>query len=151
MAKNEQLKMAVEEIKVRLGMTQAEIARKLKLNPTYFSSVINGKYPFSPKLATGISKHFYINLTPDEESDESEMLKHETLAEQNNLYDNMQNNRYRLVPQYNMDARGGFGANDEIDTKEYVVDYIPFKDAKESDICIPVSGNSMSPVYTPGT
>jgi phage repressor protein C with HTH and peptisase S24 domain len=58
---------------------------------------------------------------------------------------------YRLVPQYNMDARGGFGDNDEIDTKEYVVDYVPFKDAKESDICIPVSGNSMSPVYAPGT
>lgn len=58
---------------------------------------------------------------------------------------------YRLVPMYNMDARGGFGDNDEVDTAEYIIDYIPFKNAKSEDICIPVSGSSMIPTYAPGT
>ena len=58
---------------------------------------------------------------------------------------------YRLVPMYNMDARGGFGANDQIDVAEYVIDYIPFKDAKQDDICVPIIGNSMAPTYCSGS
>lgn len=58
---------------------------------------------------------------------------------------------FRLVPMYNIDARGGFADNDEVDVSEYVVDHIPFKDAKENDICMPVSGNSMAPTYCAGS
>ena len=48
------------------------------------------------------------------------------------------------------DARGGFADNIEL-SKEYVVDYIPFKGAKNEDICIPISGDSMSPTYRAGS
>ena len=58
---------------------------------------------------------------------------------------------YRLVPMYNIDARGGFGTNDEVDGAEYIVDYVPFKDAKMGDICVPVVGNSMAPTYMSGS
>lgn len=58
---------------------------------------------------------------------------------------------YRLVPMYNIDARGGFGTNDEVDGAEYIVDYVPFKDAKMGDICVPVVGNSMAPTYVSGS
>ena len=58
---------------------------------------------------------------------------------------------YRLVPMYNIDARGGFGTNDEVDGPQYIVDYIPFKDAKLDDICVSVVGNSMAPTYTSGS
>lgn len=57
---------------------------------------------------------------------------------------------FRLVPMYNLDARGGFADNDEVDVPEYVVDHIPFKDAEENDICMPISGNSMAPTYCAG-
>lgn len=57
---------------------------------------------------------------------------------------------FRLVPMYNIDARGGFGTNDEVDVAQYIVDYIPFKDAKADDICIPIVGNSMAPTYCAG-
>lgn len=57
---------------------------------------------------------------------------------------------YRLVPMYNLDARAGFADNLEWST-EYVVDYIPFKGAKSDDICIPISGDSMSPTYRAGS
>lgn len=60
-------------------------------------------------------------------------------------------NSYRLVPMYNMDARGGFGNNDQVDVAEYVIDYIPFKDAKQDDICVPIIGNSMAPTYCAGS
>ena len=60
------------------------------------------------------------------------------------------NKDYKLVPLYNMDAMGGFGSNDEVDCTEYIVEHIPFKDAKTNDICMPVSGKSMMPTYYPG-
>lgn len=57
---------------------------------------------------------------------------------------------YRLVPMYNLDARGGFADNLEL-CSEYIIDHIPFKDAKNEDICIPISGDSMSPTYRAGS
>ena len=33
---------------------------------------------------------------------------------------------------------------------EYIIDYIPFKDAKSEDICVPIFGNSMAPTYCAG-
>ena len=60
-------------------------------------------------------------------------------------YDN-----YRLVPMYNLDARGGFLSNDVVDSAQYVMDRIPFRGASASDICIPISGNSMLPTIRPG-
>lgn len=62
----------------------------------------------------------------------------------------IENNQYKLVPLYNLDAVGGSN-NDIVDVKAYISEYIPFRDAKETDICIPVSGKSMMPTYSPGT
>ena len=57
---------------------------------------------------------------------------------------------YRLVPMYNLDARGGYADNLEL-SAEYVIDHIPFKDATSEDICVPISGDSMSPTYRAGS
>lgn len=57
---------------------------------------------------------------------------------------------FKLLPLMNMDIAGG-SANQEVDTAEYVEKYIPFVDAREGDIACPVTNNSMSPVYPPGT
>ena len=78
---------------------------------------------------------------------EGEMLKTDTMKATNTA---KQSNDYRLVPMYNLDARGGFGENDAVDVPEYIVDYIPFKDAKSEDICVPIFGNSMAPTYCAG-
>lgn len=78
---------------------------------------------------------------------EGEMLKGEEGQSVTTVADNSD---YRLVPMYNLDARGGFADNIEL-SKEYVVDYIPFKGAKNDDICIPISGDSMSPTYRAGS
>ena len=57
---------------------------------------------------------------------------------------------YRLVPMYNLDARGGFADNMEL-SAECIVDRIPFKGATSDDICVPISGDSMSPTYRAGS
>ena len=79
---------------------------------------------------------------------EGEMLKGDTPKDINPVE---KPNDYRLVPMYNLDARGGFGDNEEVDVPEYIVDYIPFKDAKTDDICMQVVGNSMAPTYCSGS
>lgn len=57
---------------------------------------------------------------------------------------------FKLLPLMNMDIAGG-STNQEVDTAEYVMKYIPFVDARDGDIACPVTNNSMSPVYPPGT
>lgn len=79
---------------------------------------------------------------------EGEMLKE---TSDNEKIAARSNDNFRLVPMYNIDARGGFGDNDEVNVAEYIMDYIPFKDAKVDDICVPVIGNSMSPTYCAGS
>lgn len=57
---------------------------------------------------------------------------------------------FRLVPLYSQDVVGGIN-NQEMDTNGYVTGYMPFVNAKEDDICVPVTNNSMTPIYPPGT
>lgn len=59
---------------------------------------------------------------------------------------------YRLVPLMNIDSVGGMhSGNTEIDTSEYIRGMIPFTEAKEGDICIMESGNSMYPTIPSGS
>jgi hypothetical protein len=146
-----------------MGYAQETVSRAFKGDEKYltdnfllhlnksFGSIFNDDWLVAGKDEMLVRFYEHSNI---EQTDDMYMEGYAT-KDDSNMFDAIikmgKRDGYRLVPQYNMDARGGFGANDEIDTKEYVVDYIPFKDAKESDICIPVSGNSMSPVYAPGT
>ena len=76
---------------------------------------------------------------------EGEMLKSEQL-----ITTSTDGSDFRLVPMYNLDARGGFADNLELNAG-YILDYIPFKGAKSENICIPISGDSMSPTYRAGS
>lgn len=57
------------------------------------------------------------------------------------------------VPIINLDARGGFGANDLVDEAQYVTGMITLgRDyARDGDLAIPVVGDSMYPKYPPGS
>ena len=57
---------------------------------------------------------------------------------------------FRLVPLYSHDVVGGIN-NQEMDTNGYITGYIPFVNAKQDDICVPVTNDSMIPIYSPGT
>lgn len=58
---------------------------------------------------------------------------------------NAQDN-YRLVPLYSQDVVGGVN-NQECDTNGYITGYIPFVNATQVDIAVPVTNNSMYPTY----
>lgn len=77
---------------------------------------------------------------------EGEMLKGAKIA--TSICDGQQT--YRVIPIYNLDAVGG-KVNGEVDIAEYKIGEMPFVDAKEGDICVPVSGKSMLPTYPAGT
>ena len=57
---------------------------------------------------------------------------------------------YRLIPLYSQDVVGGTN-NQECDSNGYITGYLPFVNAKEEDISVPVTNNSMYPTYPAGT
>lgn len=59
---------------------------------------------------------------------------------------------YRLVPVINSDAVGGMHKMNDISATdpEFIKGYIPFTDALEEDLCIPVTSDSMIPTCPPG-
>lgn len=58
-----------------------------------------------------------------------------------------------MIPVLNLDARGGFLANECAEEQEYTTNYMPFSRevAKNGDIVIPVYGDSMTPKYPSGS
>lgn len=136
-----------------LNISPNSLSKELGLSsPQVFYDIKKERHGISKKLADLINgKYLNINtswlLTGN-----GEMIKQEEkegTTKRQSISETADG--YKLVPLYNMDARGGFGANYEVDCTEYVVDHIPFKDAKDKDICVPVSGKSMMPTFCPGT
>lgn len=59
---------------------------------------------------------------------------------------------YRFVPLLNLDAVGGMHrTNEEPGDREYPEKLIPFADAREGDVCLTVSGDSMAPTCPSGS
>lgn len=59
---------------------------------------------------------------------------------------------YLLVPVIHVDSVGGMHSPNAItDQKQYIESYIPFVDAKSTDVCIVESGDSMQPTIPSGS
>lgn len=122
-----------------LGMGQNAFEKKCGISNGYIS---NSRGSFGSRIISKISTAYPDLNVEWLMTGEGTMLKSESISEKDA--------DFRLVPMYNLDARGGFGGNEEVDVAEYIVDYIPFKDAKQGDICVPIIGNSMAPTYCAG-
>ena len=141
MTENNRLK----ELQGRLGFSsQSDFAKKLGIKQGSLSDIYRGKkfVGVSDSIKRILDKEFSINIEWLETGN-GNMFKSENVPEKDA--------DFRLVPMYNLDARGGFGGNDEVDVAEYVIDRIPFKDANSDDICVPITGNSMAPTYCAGS
>ena len=122
--------MTGKELKSKLlseGVILADLADRLDISPQTLHSRLNAKSIKSDFLSelsaiTGIS---FDNL-------------------------NAEFKDYRILPILNLDAVGGVN-NEEVDISEFINGYMPFKDAREGDICIPVTNNSMYKSYPPGS
>ncbi|WP_353121981.1 S24 family peptidase [Dysgonomonas capnocytophagoides] len=57
---------------------------------------------------------------------------------------------FKLLPLHSFDVVGG-SHNQESDTMGYIMGYMPFVNAKDGDISVLVTGNSMYPTYPAGS
>lgn len=66
--------------------------------------------------------------------------------------DELREGRYRMVPLLNIDSVGGVHSLNAIEPSEqYVIRMMPFTEAREGDVAILQTGNSMSPTIPPGS
>ena len=140
MKKEHYLKQLLNE----LQMTAKSFAKSLgKERADVIYYILNGRNRISADVAkTIVEKYPKVNydwlITG-----EGEMLKLQS--------DETENSDYRLVPLKNMDAVGGFAVPNVIDTNEAIMGLMPFTDARDGDICIPVKGDSMVPTCPSGS
>ena len=77
-------------------------------------------------------------------------IKDEKQIENNNIVNS--NNNYLLVPVIHVDSVGGMhSANEMSGELQYIEHYVPFVNARNGDIAIYESGNSMIPTIPPGS
>lgn len=138
MAYNEDFVRMMETAKFVLRINQKEMAKLLGCSESFLSEIKKGNKKASGELFEKLSA-----LIP-----ESEKITEE--QPEAIIPEEAQGQEYKLVPLYNLDVRGGFLPNTEAG-KEHIAQYIAFPNAREGDICVVVSGESMSPTFPPGS
>lgn len=129
------------------GIKQTDIATRLKVSPTIVNNYLNGHRRFGKNVALKWSNEFGLNpLYLMSAGTQGQITG--ALVNITNMDEDVIN-----IPIINIDARGGFMANNEVDVDEYTIDTMPFSRnlATEGDVVIPVFGDSMSPRYPSGS
>lgn len=122
-------------------LTQAQLADYLGVTQAFVSQVENGSRPMPEEYISKIEADKVYDLS------KAYMLNKSNLK--NKGLENTQYVNYKLLPLINLDVVGG-SDNQEADTAQYIKDYIPFVNAREEDVCCPVTGRSMEPLYPGG-
>lgn len=150
---------ALQEYFKNQGIQQVSIAETLGVTKAYVNSLLSGRQRFGKKQAEiwsekfGLSKSWLLTgeggmlkpagLTDDAKGIDPETLKSESL--------NLRDGDFRMVPLINIDSVGGVHSLNAIDPSEqYVIKMMPFTEAREGDVAILQSGNSMYPTIPSG-
>lgn len=129
------------------------------LNRIFCIDKRNGKYPsVSNEIKQGIIDAYgkdEIWFISDKGTPilygEGEMLKGE-VQEPVAIKPDFKEESYHLVPLVNIDSVGGLHSQNMITpSEEHIVKLIPFTEAREGDVAIIQSGNSMTPTIPPGS
>lgn len=161
----------IEQLKKHLGLSANALSKELGLvSPQIFYDIKAGKCGISKDLAIKIQEHYLNISTAWLVTGEGKMLKSNNSLEPNvsvststkgdkiaslkKIISEIQLNgkkrdKIYFIPLMNIDAVGGSG-NDICDTSEYIEELIPVTGARDSSICLPVSGDSMMPIFNPG-
>lgn len=133
--------------KEKVVRNQQDFTERIGFDKATMSLVLNNKTSASNKLFDLISQTFpcidrYWLVTG-----EGEMLKSvERQPNENNTKD------YHLVPLINIDSVGGVHSDNEITPSEqHLIRMLPFTDARQGDVAILQSGNSMAPTIPSGS
>ena len=133
----------LKDFLIKEGIEQNDVAEFLQITPQYINAICQGRKNVSKKFASALQDKYGVNagwlLTGDGNmmKDEKTPLIHPDVV---------------MVPVYNLDARGGFGENDEL-APEYVTEHMPFSRsiARDGDVVIPIYSDSMTPKFPSGS
>ena len=133
-----------------LGYSQSKFAERLGIDQSSFSKILKGSRPFGKNMQKRVIAEF--DISPDWLLyGKGEMLKDEVLVKEATT-PTTADDGYHLVPLINIDSVGGIHSpNSIVPSEQYVIKNIPFTEAKEGDIAIIQSGNSMTPTIPPGS
>lgn len=121
---NQQAKDLIDLLKYRLGVTQEKLSEKLGRNPQYLSGVLNGKMPFSDKLAKDMR-----NLLESTYAGGISTLEASCLKDSG-------------TPVYNIDASSG--SLDKDISKENIIGHVNLPEISPKSIIVTATGDSMS-------
>lgn len=129
--------------------SQKEIGEKMGItNRSYLSQLVNAATPSVEivnkftEIAPEISVSWLL-------TGEGEMLNN---SEKPDTQANVPTSDYRLVPLVNIDSVGGLHSTNLIDNSEqYIIKMMPFSEAREGDVAILQTGNSMYPTIPAGS
>jgi len=140
-----------------------ELADLLGYTESSISQIVNGKVPLSGRFIKKLSiftSKYNTNLLSNnlwEQDKEPEIIKeleHTDLINEPDLEDPdlkiKADKNYRLVALYSNDVVVS-NANEDINVNGNVIGYMPFVNAKQNDICIPITNDSMHPFLSSGT
>lgn len=127
------------------GVSASAFAKRIGFNQSNLSKVLNGTRPVPPKLINAICSNLGISytwLTTGQGQKNSDQAAGEDEGSAG----------YMLVPLVNIDSVGGMHSDNAVtDEPQYTVGVIPFNGARQGDICIVESGNSMVPTIPAGS
>lgn len=120
------------------------------IDPSNFQKMIKCEQPISEKTIKKILDATHINktwlLTGEGE------MRVATPSEHRSTTPILKEEKYRLVNLINIDSVGGIHSDNAITPSEqYIISQIPFTEAREGDVAILQSGNSMYPTIPPGS
>lgn len=134
------------------GITQVAIADKLGVSKAYVNALLSGRQRFGKKQADiwsekfGLSRSWLLTGEGEMLKPNSEVAKNVDVASVGHTDD------YRLVPLISIDSVGGIHSDNLISPSEqYIMKMMPFTEAREGDVAILQSGNSMYPTIPSGS
>lgn len=141
----------IDMVLSELGMKPGTFAKAIGVHPTQIYDLQKGKTKnISGEMADKIIDAFPKFSKTFLRTGEGEILKEN--KELSPVRVDPKEDGYHLVPLVNIDSVGGLHSQNLIDQSEqYIIKMIPFTEAREDDIAIIQSGNSMTPTIPPGS
>lgn len=134
------------------------IAEMLDVDPAYINKLLTGKKAFGKKTAQQFQDLFGLSMSwlLTGEGDMLNTPATENAAPPAHMEDGVHlpvlDVDYKLVPIIHIDSVGGIhSSNDIIEEPEYIEGYVPFTGARDGDLVIHESGDSMAPTIPAGS
>lgn len=127
------------------ALTQAEMARRIGMDPSNFSKHLSGKLPISRSLINrivvdlGISKEWLEKGEgmPFEKRSNPDLVEYDEVQ--------LSHHPYRGIPVYDIDVTAGCRPLERMLTDDYVKGYVSLPQLNPDSVLVRVSGDSMEP------